>query len=312
MVSVAGRGALRGSVAVWITQVPGRLLSPARRPLVPGLEGQSLRQERGGCAWAERPGAGDAGGASGRAVQQLLRPLFHTLRCGGQGQDLMPILMASAVSAAERDQETMAEASRGEGHREEWPDPRGAGSLPSPPASVARWLPGWWAPCSRPCLLRPLCVSASSYKDTSHTGSRATALHSRHPQGPVSEQVPIPRAPGTRTGTTQPLGDTAELRTEGREGLQQWQQFLMSESGSHPALSTQGPHSHPRSPSRPCPPPLSRLMLPVVSEWPTDRPRPSPPRPRPQSELRPLGSLQGPVACRGHPDAFRCRGLCTS
>lgn len=129
-----GRGALRGSVAVWITQVPGRLLSPARRPLVPGLEGQSLRQERGGCAWAERPGAGDPGGASGRAVQQLLRPLFHTLRCGGQGQDLTPILMASAVSAAERDQETMAEASRGEGHREEWPDPRGAGSLPSPPA----------------------------------------------------------------------------------------------------------------------------------------------------------------------------------
>lgn len=201
-----GRGALRGSVAVWITQVPGRLLSPARRPLVPGLEGQSLRQERGGCAWAERPGAGDAGGASGRAVQQLLRPLFHTLGCGGQGQDLTPILMASAVSAAERDQETMAEASRGEGRREEWPDPRGAGSLPSPPASVARWLPGRWAPCSRPCLLRPLCVSASSYKDTSHTGSRATALHSRHPQGPVSEQVPIPRAPGTRTGTTQPLG----------------------------------------------------------------------------------------------------------
>lgn len=149
---------------------------------MPGLEGQSLRQKRGGCAWAERPGAGDAGGASGRAVQQLLRPLLHTLRCGGQGQDLTPILMASAVSAAERDQETMAEASRGEGRREEWPDPRGAGSLPSPPAPGARWLPSRWAPCSCPCLLRPSKSPLQPFREKETTLVHLVNLNKTLPQ----------------------------------------------------------------------------------------------------------------------------------
>lgn len=158
MVSVAGRGAPRGSVAVWITQVPGRLLSPARRPLVPGLEGQSLRQERGGCAWAERPGAGDAGGASGRAVQQLLRPLLHALRCGGRGQDLTPILMASAVSAAERNQETMAEASRGKGTVRSGLIPAGPGRCPRPRRPSRAGFPAGGRPAPVPASFVP-CAS---------------------------------------------------------------------------------------------------------------------------------------------------------
>lgn len=63
-VRVAGGEAPRGSVSVWITQVPGKPLSGL---LVSGREGQSPRQEGRGCGWAERPGRGP-GGTSGRAV----------------------------------------------------------------------------------------------------------------------------------------------------------------------------------------------------------------------------------------------------
>lgn len=88
-VSVVGGGAPRGS-----TQVPRKLLSDA---LASGPEGQSLRQERGACGWAEGPGRGDGGGTRAWAVPAASRPLIRVLRFGSQGQDLTPILMASAV-----------------------------------------------------------------------------------------------------------------------------------------------------------------------------------------------------------------------
>lgn len=95
-VCVAGGEAPRGSVSVWITQVPGKPLSGL---LVSGREGQSPRQEAVG---GLRGRAGVRVAPVGGLSQLLLRLLIHVLRFGSQGQDLTPILMAATVQWGSR------------------------------------------------------------------------------------------------------------------------------------------------------------------------------------------------------------------